>query len=118
MTPPRFLADQNLDDDIVNGVLRREPAAEFLLAREEHVERLPDGELLAFAADRALIVVSHDVNTLIHEAYQRVRAGLRMPALLLAPRLKPIGPVIDSIVLIWASSDATEWDDQVQFLPL
>jgi hypothetical protein len=30
----------------------------------------------------------------------------------------PICPVIDSLILIWAASEADEWDGQVAFLPL
>ncbi len=34
MSRPRFLADHDLNEHIVTGVLRREPAAEFLCVRE------------------------------------------------------------------------------------
>jgi len=90
MSRPRFLADQNLDEDIVRGLLRHEPAAEFMLARDMGVDRLPDDALLQFAADQRLIVVSHDVNTLRHAGYERLRAGLPMPGLFLIVRNKPI----------------------------
>lgn len=118
MSAPRFLADHNLDDDIVNGVFRREPAIDFIRAREVGVDRLPDDELLAFAAERGLVIVSHDVNTLRHFAYERIIAGQVMTGLLLVHRLGPIRPVIDSLVLIWSATQAEEWNNEVQFLPI
>jgi hypothetical protein len=29
-----------------------------------------------------------------------------------------VGPVIDSLILIWSASEAEEWSGQVLFLPL
>ena len=34
MSRPRFLADHDLNEHIIDGVLRREPAVEFLRARD------------------------------------------------------------------------------------
>jgi hypothetical protein len=35
MTAPRFLADHDLNEQIVTGVLRREPALEFIRSRDQ-----------------------------------------------------------------------------------
>lgn len=59
-----FLADHDLNDYVVQGVERREPAIEFLRARELGLEQAGDAEVLAQAAARGLIVVSHDVTTM------------------------------------------------------
>lgn len=42
MSRPRFLADNDLNDAIVRGTLRRKPAIEFARLREFGLERLPD----------------------------------------------------------------------------
>ena len=49
MSRPRFLADHNLRDRIVDGVLRREPSIDFFLARELGLDATPDDRLLAAA---------------------------------------------------------------------
>jgi len=41
-----------------------------------------------------------------------------MPGLLLARQRRPIGPIIDDLLLIWAASEAEEWHNVVRFLPL
>ena len=50
--------------------------------------------------------------------FLRLAAGQSMPGLLMVAQSEPIGPVIDSLVLIWSASEAEEWADQVRFLPL
>jgi predicted nuclease of predicted toxin-antitoxin system len=118
MSRPRFLADHDLNEQIIDGVLRREPAIEFIRAREVGMGNRPDPEVLSHASAHGLIVVSHDVNTMPAHAYARLAEGLPLAGLLMVRQIQPIGPVIDSLILIWSASEAEEWHDQVAFLPL
>jgi hypothetical protein len=114
----RFLADHNLNEHIVDGVLRREPAVDFLRIRDVAPVDISDPDLLEWAARNEYMVVSHDVNTMPAYAYERMARGEKATGLLLVKQTQPIGPVIDSLVLIWAATDAEEWRDKVWFLPL
>ena len=118
MGRPRFLADNDLNEDIVDGVLRRQPAIEFLRARHVGVHNIPDTEVLAFAADNGLLVVSHDVNTMPAAFYRRQLGRLPVPGLIMVQQSTPVRPVIDELLLIWSASDAEEWTGVVAFLPL
>ena len=90
MSRPRFLADNDLNDAIVVGVLRREPAAEFARLRDLGLATRSDAEVLDFAARENWIVVSHDVNTMREAASTRLAAGLPMNGLLLAHQRTPV----------------------------
>ncbi len=118
MSRPRFLADHDLNEFIVEGVLRREPAIEFVRAREVGLENQPDPAVLDHAARNSLLVVSHDVNTMSAHAYARMNGGEKMTGLLMVHQMTPLALVIDNLVLIWAASEAEEWENQVRFLPL
>jgi len=48
----RFLADADLNEGIVSGCLRREPAMDFLSANDAHLHGLPDLEVLRIAAEQ------------------------------------------------------------------
>jgi hypothetical protein len=50
MSRPRFFADHDLNEHIVHGVLRREPAIEFLRARDVGLHERSDAEVLEYAA--------------------------------------------------------------------
>ncbi len=118
MSRPRFPADHDLNEHIIDGCLRREPALEFVRVRDFGLSDRPDPEVLAFAAVQGFLLVSHDVNTMVGHAYARLAAGEPMAGLLMVKQTQPIGPVIDNLVLIWSASEAEEWQRQVRFLPL
>ena len=118
MSRPRFLADHDLNEHIFDGVQRREPTLEFARARDVGMSERPDDEVLAYAAANGYIVVSHDVTTTPNAAQTILDAGGGMNGVLMVQQTKPIGPVIDSLVLIWSASESEEWQGPVRFLPL
>jgi Domain of unknown function (DUF5615) len=118
MSRPRFLADHDLNEHIVTGVLRREPALEFVRARDIGMSERPDAEVLAYAADNGSIVVSHDVNTMPSAAYARISSDQKMAGLLMVKQSDPVGMIISCLIMIWSASEAEEWGNQVCFLPL
>jgi Domain of unknown function (DUF5615) len=118
LSRPRFLADQDLNAQIIAGELRREPIIEFVRARDVGLGGRPDSEVLEYASAQGLIVVSHDVNTMPAHAFARPAAGRGLAGLLMVAPTNPVGSAIDDIVLIWAGSEAEEWTDQVRSLPL
>ncbi len=118
MSRPRFLADHDLNEHILDGLLRREPAVEVIRARDLGLADRPDGELLKYAASERWLIISHDVNTMPAYAHKRLEAGQTISGLLMVRQTQPIGPVIGSLILIWSASEAEEWQDQICFLPL
>ncbi len=77
----RFLADADLNEGIVAGCLRREPAMDFLSANEANLEGVPDPEVLALATEQDRILVSHDFQTMPrHFGYFLQRLGVPAPA--------------------------------------
>jgi hypothetical protein len=117
MSRPRFLADHDLNEHIVTGVLRQEPVIEFLRVRDVGLDARPDAEILEYAQGARLLVVSHDVNTMPGAASARLARGESFPGLFMVQQTRPIRAIIDSLVLIWAASELEEWKDQVVFLP-
>jgi len=115
---PRFLADHDFNEHILDGVLRRAPLAEISRVREYGLHAEDDGAVLQFAAENGLIVLSHDVNTMPAAAYARMGDGREMRGLLMVKQTDPIAAVIEDLVLIWSTSETEEWDRQVWFLPI
>jgi hypothetical protein len=118
MSRPGFLADHDLKDAVVQGVLRREPLVQFPKARELGLSRAPDPVVLSRAAALGLIVVTHDVTTMPAAAYSRLSSGQPMAGLFLVLQSTPIGVAVDDLVLVWAASEAEEWVNQVRYSPL
>src|SRR6266511_2252680 len=118
MSRPRFLADEDLRFEIVLGVRRLEPAVEFPRAIDQGLARATDHEVLEYADTRGLLVVSHDVNTMMAAAVDRLREGPGISGLFLVPQNRPTRSVAEALLLIWAASEAEEWRDKIVYLPL
>jgi hypothetical protein len=111
-------ADENLDNDIVRGLLRRRPELDIVRVQDVSLSGASDPLVLEWAAGEGRILVTHDVSTITHYAYERVRRGQFMPGVVEVSRLVPIGQVIEDILLLAESSLEHEWDGQVIYLPL
>lgn len=73
----RFLADENFNGRILRGLLRRIPELDAIRAQDvDDLYGAPDPALLAWAAKRQRVILTHDIATLAHYAYERVAAGL------------------------------------------
>lgn len=60
----RLLADQNFDNDIVRGVLRRNPRIDLVRVQDVGLIGAEDPEVLEWAAREGRVFLSHDVTTL------------------------------------------------------
>lgn len=114
---PRLLADANLFRAIRTGVKRLEPAVDFLSAESAGLEGLPDPEVLAVAARERRILVSHDLKSMPGH-FLTFLAGQSSPGVFLIAQDVPVAVSIDSLMLIWAVSDAEEWANRLTYLPL
>lgn len=115
----RFLADENFRGAIVRGLILRQPTLD--LVRIQDVSGLPgtpDPGVLAWAADRGRILLTHDFATVPHDAYARVAAGQPMPGVFAIPDRLPIGSAIEELLTLAEDSDHEEWRDCVWFLPI
>jgi len=77
-----------------------------------------DSMVLAWAARERRVLLSHDVTTLVHDAYTRADAGLPMPGVLAIVSLASLGRVIDDIVLLAEGSVEGDLEGQVVYVLL
>lgn len=114
----RLAADENFNNDIVRGLLRRRPDLEIVRVQDVGLSGADDPTILEWAAGEGRVLLSHDVSTLTRYAYGRVEAGKRMPGIFEVDRNVPTGVVIEDIMLIAECSLEGEWEGQVRYLPL
>jgi hypothetical protein len=111
-------ADENFNNDIVRGLLRRKPDLDIVRIQDEGLSGADDQAVLEWAAQKGRILLTHDVSTITHYAYDRVRSGRPMPGIFEVSREIPINVVIDDILLLAEYSVDGEWEGQVRYLPL
>ena len=114
----KFAADENFDNRILRGLLRRQPDLDIARIQDTDVASADDPTILAWAAREGRILLTHDQKTIPRYAYERMGTGETVAGVIVASDTLPISTVIEELLLIVACSSASEWIDQVQRLPL
>ena len=90
----RLTADENFNNDIVRGLRRRKPEIKIVRIQDVGLSGVDDPSLLEWCAREGRILLTHDVSTMTHHAYERVRAGLSMPGVFEVSRRIAVGDAI------------------------
>lgn len=114
----RLLADENFNNDIVRGLMRRKTDLDIVRVQDVGLSGADDPTVLEWAAKEGRILFTHDVSTITHYAYERISADQAMPGVFEVSRELPLGVVIEDILLLAECSLDGEWEGQVRYLPL
>ena len=114
----RWLADENLNNDILRGLLRRKPDLDIVRVQDVGLSGTDDPTVLAWAAAENRILLTHDLSTITAHAYRRVTRGEGMAGVFEVSRSVPIAVAIADILLVAECSEPSEWEGQVRYLPL
>jgi hypothetical protein len=114
----KFLADENFDNRIVRGLVRRQPDLDILRVQDLEIAGADDPTVLDWAAQAGRILLTHDERTIPHYAYERLATGETIGGVIVASDSLAITTVIDDILLIVECSTSAEWINQIQRLPL
>lgn len=113
----RLISDEDVHDDIVRGLRRREASLDIVRAFEVGLDHTPDPIILTWAASHERVLITGDLNTMVGFAWARVRAGQPMPGVVALLENNAIGRVIEDILLIAIGCAPEEMRDQVLFIP-
>jgi hypothetical protein len=112
----RLAADENFNNDIVRGLLRRKPDLDIVRVQDAGLSGADDPEALEWAASEGRVLVTHDVSTLSKHAYDRIEAGRAMPGVFEISDTMAVGRAIDDLLLLVECSVGNEWEGQVRYL--
>lgn len=114
----KLLADENLDNTIIRGLLRRNSNIDIVRVQDIDLSGADDPAVLAWAADENRILLTHDVATVTRYAYERLAKNLAMPGVVEIHADAPIGKVIEDMIIILECSVAEDLEGQIYYLPL
>ena len=77
----RFAADENFNNDIVRGLLRRKPHLDIVRVQDAGLSGADDSTVLEWTAREGRILLTHDVSTMTHYAYGRIQLHKPMPGI-------------------------------------
>ena len=113
----RFQADVDLNHIIVQATLRREPSMDFQTAQGAGLAGVPDPEVLALAAHAGRVLVTHDRKTMPTH-FAAFIGHTPSSGVIVIPQKLPIRAAVEDLLLIWMASEAEEWINRLQVLPL
>jgi Domain of unknown function (DUF5615) len=113
----RLVSDEDVHDDIIRGLRRREPALDVVRVVDVAPNHTPDPVILGWAANNERVLLTGDLNTMVGFAWDRVGAGLPMAGVLALLENVGIGRVIDDILLVALCYAADEIKEQVLYIP-
>jgi len=113
----RLLFDENFNHRILRGLKLRRPNLDYEIAQRTEMQGGKDPALLAWAAERDRVLVTHDVNTIPKYVYERVAAGLPSPGVIVVPEDLRIGQAIEELLIIIECSDQSEYENRVVHIP-
>lgn len=119
---PRFVCDENFNQNIIASLRRRYPTIDVLIFAEAGlVEGVPDPQVVVETARLDRILLTHDRQTMpTHFAAvlaERLPIGEHLPGALIISQSMPFGVVVEEIALDWGASRHGEWRDRGVFLP-
>ena len=114
----RFAADENLNYNIVRGLLRRKSDLNIIRIQDVGLSGKDDATVLEWAAQENRILLTHDVTTITKYAYERINEGLPMPGVFEIRMNSPLGDIIEDILLVAVYIYENEWVSQIGYLPL
>lgn len=115
----KWLSDENFDNDIIRGVVRRSPGFDVVRAQDlSQVAGHDDATLLGWATQNDRIVLTHDLSTIIPAMQQQLHASGLCAPIVLVPDSLPIASVIEEILLLEECSVSDDWAPGVLYLPL
>lgn len=113
----RLLSDEDVHDNIIRGLRRREPTLDIVRALNVGLDHTPDPIILEWVAGQERILITGDLNTMVGFAWARVLSDLPMSGVLALLENKAVGRVIDDILLVSLCYAPEEIKDQVLFVP-
>ena len=113
----KYLLDEHINPAIARGLLRANPNLEVVLVSQQFAG-IADPALIEWATVNGYILVTRDVNTLVGFAYERIAQGIHTEGVFVLRQDASFGEIISDLLLIAASSEPSEWTNQVIYIPL
>jgi predicted nuclease of predicted toxin-antitoxin system len=113
----KLLADENFDNTILRGLLRRQPDIDIIRVQDTELYGANDPTVLAWAAQENRVLLTHDVATITRYAYERITKEQAMPGVVEVVSGSQVGRVIEDILMLLECSLDGELANQIYYLP-
>ena len=114
----RFLADENFDNRILNGLRSALPDLDIVRAQDTEISGARDPDLLEWAATQERILITHDIRTIPQFVADRLTSGLPMPGVIIVQSDLAIGTAIHELSILIEAGKHEDFVDMVCYVPI
>lgn len=114
----RFLLDENFNGKIARGLRLRAPDVAVIRLQDTELTGADDPAVLEWAAKAGRILLTHDFDTMVKYTRERIAQGLPFAGVIFVRDTLPVAQVIEDLLTVLGASDADDWENHVDFLPL
>ena len=117
---PRFLLDEDIDPEVRRQLRARQPEMEVVVIGDPDAppKSTPDPVILKWIEHNNYILVTNNRRTMPGHFREHLRTGGHVPGILIFRKKYAIRPIMETLELIWVASDAEEYRDTIEYLPL
>jgi hypothetical protein len=113
----QFLADENFNRRILQGLLRQRPELNIIRAQDVKLRNTDDRAVLEWAFQANRVLLTHDVSTITKFSKQRIASGLGTAGIIFIREEAPIGRVIEDVLYL-IEHNIDKWENTTWFVPL
>lgn len=116
----RFLLDEHISLAIKPALLHYDPAIDVLRIGDIGAPpfNTPDPIILLFAQQTQRALITSDFSSMPGHSEDHINAGGHHWGVFRIRRSATLGGVIQELCLLWVASEAEEWIDQMDWIPL
>ncbi|HEX3052488.1 MAG TPA: DUF5615 family PIN-like protein [Aggregatilineaceae bacterium] len=114
----RFAADENFNGHILDRLRQTFEELDVVRIQDTSCYGASDPAVLEWAAQEERILLTHDVQTLVSYAYERIEQGLPMPGVILVPNTLVIGLAFNDLEILIGVGQPEDFENRVIFIPL
>lgn len=120
MSKPRFLLDEHINRAIQRQLRRWDARIEVLAVGDPGAppSGTPDPEILGWMEQNGYILITENRRTIPGHLSDHLAAGRHVPGVFWLRPGAELGPIIESLYLIWLVSTLEEYQDRTTYLPL
>lgn len=120
MSKPRFLLDEHMNRAIQRQLRRWDVRIEVLAVGDSAapLSGTPDPEILRWIEQNGHILITENRRTIPGHLSDHLASGRHVPGVFWLRPGAELGPIIESLYLIWLVSTAEEYHDRTIYLPL
>ena len=111
----RLLFDEGLNNDLVRGLVARDPELDVVRA-QDFIQGCPDDYVLEWAFYNQRVLLTHDIKSMPRHCQTRWNNRQSIAGIVFVEQIISIGPAIEQILTLLSDTEQFDWIDRTEYV--